>query len=99
MEKLKSSQLNSDSLKYIQSQILEILKKENVFVPLYSPYNTIFIDKNLKQFKAVPVLPYSSSLYDIGENMYLKEKFTIKFEGKSVKGITAWLKKHSPFGN
>jgi len=28
LEKLKSSQLNSDSLKYVESQILEILKKK-----------------------------------------------------------------------
>lgn len=97
LEKLKSSQLNSESLKYLQSQILEILKKENVFVPLYSPYNYYFIDKNLKQLKKVPVLPYSSSLYDTAENIYIKEQFTIKFEGKSVWGMIDWLKKYSPF--
>lgn len=96
LERLKSSQLNSLSLKFIESQILEILKKENVFVPLYSPYNTFYIDKNLKQLRTSPVLPYSSSLYDIGENMYLKEKFTIKFEGKSIYGMMNWLKKYSP---
>lgn len=99
LERLKSSQLNSESLKFIESQIMEILKKENVFVPLYSPYNTFYIDKNLKQFKTAPVLPYSSSLYDIGENIYLKEKFTIKFAGKSVSGIIAWIQKNMPFGN
>lgn len=97
LEKLKSSQLNSDSLKFVQSQILEILKKENVFVPLYSPYNTFFIDKSLKQIKSVPVLPYSSSLYDIGEDMYTKEKLTLKFEGKSFGGFVEWVKKHAPF--
>lgn len=99
LEKLKSSQLNSESLKYLQSQILSILKKENVFVPLYSPYNILFIDKNLKQTKTVPVLPYSSLLYDIGENMYLKEEFTINFKDKSVKGLIDWLKKYSPLGS
>lgn len=80
----------------MESQILEILKKENVFVPLYSPYNTFFIDKNLKQIKAVSVLPYASSLYDIGENTYLKETFTINFKGKSVSGMIDWLKKNTP---
>ncbi|MDD5198075.1 MAG: ABC transporter substrate-binding protein [Candidatus Gracilibacteria bacterium] len=99
LERLKSSQINSDSLKFIQSQILEILKKENVFVPLYSPHNTFFIDKNLKQLRTAQVLPYSSSLYDIGENMYLKEEFTIKFEGKNIGGLIDWLKKHSPLVN
>ena len=63
--------------------MLDILKKENVFVPLYSPYNIFFIDKNLKQLKIAPVIPYSSSLYDTTENMYLKEKLTMKFEGKN----------------
>jgi ABC-type transport system substrate-binding protein len=96
LEKLKSSQLNSESLKYLQSQILDILKKENVFLPLYSPYNSYFIDKNLKQFKSVPVLPYSSSLYDTAENIYLKEQFTIKYEDKSISGMIDWLKKYSP---
>lgn len=99
LERLKSSQLNSESLKFIQTQILDILRKENVFVPLYSPYNTLFIDKNIKQVKQVPVLPYSSSLYDIGENMYLKEKLTIKFKGKSFNGMLDWLKKYSPLAN
>ena len=42
-------------------------------------------------------MPYSSSLYDITENMYLKEKFTIKFEGKNFGGWIAWLKSHAPF--
>lgn len=97
LEKLKSSQLNSDSLKYLQGQILDILRKENAFVPLYSPYNTFFADKNLKQIKPVPVLPYSSSLYDIGENMYVKEKLSLNFEGKNFSGFMNWLKKHAPF--
>jgi hypothetical protein len=75
------------------------LRKENVFVPLYSPYNTLFVDKNFKQVKLVPVLPYSSSLYDIGENVYLKEKLTIKFKGKSFGGMLNWIKKNSPLVN
>lgn len=78
---------------------MDILKKENVFVPLYSPYNTFFVDKNLKQLKIATVLPYSSSLYDIGENMYLKEKFTIQFGGKSIQGMMNWIRKYSPLGN
>lgn len=53
-------------------------------MPLYSPYNTIFIDKNIKAFELSPVLPYSSSIYDIGENAYLKEKFTFQFAGKNL---------------
>ncbi len=99
LERLKSSQLNSDSLKVLQTQVLDILKKENVFVPLYSPYNSFFIDKNLKQLKTATVLPYSSSLFDVGENMYLKEKFTIKFGGKSMDWMLSWLKKYSPLTN
>lgn len=97
LERLKSSQLNSDSLKSIESQILSILKKENVFMPLYSPYNTLFVDKNLKQLKIAPVIPYASSLYDIGENIYLKEKFTLQFAGKSFSGFVAWIRKNAPF--
>lgn len=99
LEKLKSSQLNSDSLKYVESQILEILKKENAFVPLYSPYNTFFADKSIKQLKTAPVLPYSSSLYDIGENMYTKEKLTMKLEGKNFGGLVSWIKAHAPLKN
>lgn len=97
LEKLKSSQLNSDSLKFIQSQILEILKKENVFMSLYSPYNTLYLDKTLKQIISVPVLPYSSSLYDISENMYVKESLDFKWNNKNMSGFIDWVKKHSPF--
>ncbi len=99
LERLKSSQFNSDSLKIIESQILEILKKDNVFAPLYSPYNTLYVDKNLKQFNISPVLPYSSSIYDLGENSYLKEQFTIQFAWKSLLWFMEWMKQHTPIIN
>lgn len=97
LEKLKSSQINSDSLKHIQSETLDILKKENVFLPLYSPYHTFFIDKNLKDTQMVPVIPYSSSLYDIGEHMYIKEDRHIDWTKKGLLDGLNWIKSHTPF--
>lgn len=97
LEKLKSSQLNSESLNYIKSEILDILKKENVVFTLYSPYNSFFIDKNLKQVKTVNVIPYSSSIYDLGENMYLKEGRTLDINSKSFIGFFYWILEENPF--
>lgn len=96
LEKLKSSQLNSESLKFIQSQILDILRKENVVAALYSPYNTYFIDRNLKQTSPGAVLPYSSSLYSVSEHTYIKESRLIKFENKNMPGFIQWIKKYTP---
>lgn len=97
LEKLKSTQLNTESLKFIQSQIIDILKQENIFMPLYSPYNTLYLDKTLKQIPSVPVIPYSSSLYDVTENMYIKESLEFQWDNKSLDGFINWLKIHSPF--
>lgn len=42
-------------------------------------------------------MPYSSSLYDIGENIYIKEELSIKYETKNLPGILEWMKNHTPF--
>lgn len=96
LERLKSSQMNSESLKHIEEQILDILKKENIVFTLYSPYNSFFIDKSLKQIKTVSVIPYSSSIYDIGSTLYTREKRVVDFAKKSIFDFISWITSNSP---
>ena len=96
LERLKSSQMNSESLKHIEKEILDILKKENIVFTLYSPYNSFFIDKSLKQVKTVNVIPYSSSIYDIGSTIYTREERVVDFTKKSVFDFISWIISNSP---
>lgn len=96
LERLKSSQMNSESLKHIEKEILDILKKENIVFTLYSPYNSFFIDKSLKQIKTVNVIPYSSSIYDIGSSLYTREKRVVDFTKKGIFDFISWVRANSP---
>ncbi len=96
LERLKSSQMNSESLKHIEEEILTLLGKENVVFTLYSPYNSFFIDKSLKQVKTVNVIPYSSSIYDIGSSLYTREKRMIDFSKKGIFAFISWIMANSP---
>ncbi|MDP2103563.1 MAG: hypothetical protein Q8K26_01420, partial [Candidatus Gracilibacteria bacterium] len=96
LERLKSSQMNSESLKHIEEEILTLLGKENVVFTLYSPYNSFFIDKSLKQVKTVNVIPYSSSIYDIGSSLYTREKRMIDFSKKGIFAFISWIIANSP---
>lgn len=96
LERLKSSQMNSESLKHIETEILTLLGKENVVFTLYSPYNSFFIDKSLKQVKTVNVIPYSSSIYDIGSSIYTREKRLVDFSKKGIFAFISWIRANSP---
>lgn len=96
LERLKSSQMNSESLKHIEEEILNILKKENVVFTLYSPYNSFFIDKSLKQVKTVNVIPYSSSIYDIGSAIYTREERVVDFTKKGIFDFISWVRANNP---
>lgn len=97
LERLKSSQLNPESLTRIKQDVLDILKKENVVLTFYSPYHSFFIDKNLKDVKDTDILPSPSYLYDLGEGVYIKEHRSIDFKQKGIRDFSAWIAKNSPF--
>lgn len=91
LEELRSRQLDPERLTALKTQILDILKKESVVKPLYSPFYPISIDKNLKGIGDTEHLPYVSHLFDVIKNGYIKESRTINSKNKSIFGFIQWV--------
>jgi hypothetical protein len=70
-------------LSSIESESLDVLKKEAVVKAFYSPYSVFYIDKNLKNITTTDMLPYSYYSYETIKNAYIKEDWIIDFAKKS----------------
>lgn len=94
LEKLKSSTINKDLLKQIEKETLVVLKREAVVKTFYSPYQKVYIDKNIKNQNKYDIFPYSYNTYEIIKNSYIKEDWVIDFNKKSLDNFFMWIKKY-----
>jgi ABC-type oligopeptide transport system substrate-binding subunit len=93
LEDIKSHQLDNDRLRAVKSQILEILKNEAVIKTFYSPYNIVYIDRNLKNTSFVENIPYAYCVYDTIRNAYIKEKREMVTNNKNLFNYIQWILK------
>lgn len=91
LEELKSRQLETEALKSIETKILDILKSEAVIKTFYSPYNIVYIDRNLKNTTFVENMPYAYCVYDVIQNSYIKENREMVTTNKSLFGFLQWI--------
>jgi hypothetical protein len=91
LEEIKARQLPADKLNAIKAQILDILKKEVVIKTFYSPYSTIFVDKNLKNTTLIENVPYAYYFFDSIKNSYIKEHREMNTANKTITNFIQWV--------
>ena len=94
LEELKSRQVEESRLIVLKKQILDILKKEAVIKTLYSPYTTVFIDRNLKNTLESERLPYAQYAFDVIKPAHIKEARSLNITNKTLFGLIAWIRTH-----
>jgi len=82
LEELKSNNLSSDKRIELENKMLDIMQEESISYMLYTPYISLLIDKNIKNFSLPNYLPDTKHRsYPLRES-YLSEKRVIQFEDK-----------------
>lgn len=94
LEKLKSSVVTEEKLNSIETESLDVLRREAVVKTFYSPYSIFYIDRNLKNINQTSMFPYSYFTYEAIKNSYIKEDFIINWGIKNSPDLINWIKKH-----
>lgn len=91
LEELKSNIYWEEKIKEIQTNILEILKDEQVIKTLYTPKINLLIDKNIKNTNFIEYLPNKSLRSYIINQAYIREERNINLENKNILGFFKFL--------
>jgi len=82
LEELKSNNLSSEKRSELEEKLLDIMQEENIIHTLYTPYISLLIDKNIKNFSLPSYLPDTKHRsYPLWES-YLSEKRVVQLEEK-----------------
>lgn len=92
LEKLKASALTQSMLTQIEKEALVVIQRSAVVKTFYSPYNTFFIDKNIKNISEINMVPYSFFSSESIKNSYIKEDRVIDYSNKSTSWFLDWIK-------
>jgi hypothetical protein len=84
LEDLKSWILVKDKRLELQKAIINILSKEAVFKPLYSPYYSNLVVKNIEWYELNEVIPSDIYRFEPLSKSYILKNKIINYEGKSV---------------
>ncbi len=76
LEDLKSIDINNtDKIRELENSVIKTLERENVFKPIYSPYYSNLILKNIEWYNLPEILPSDIYRFDpIAKSYILKEK-------------------------
>ena len=91
LEKLKTGQLSPDELEAAKDTILQILASEDVVRTFYSPYQHIYVDRNILSAHQLPILSSPAYIYEVFEHAYIKKHMSIQTDNKSIRGFFSWL--------
>ena len=91
LEELKSHNLWKDKLKLLERKINDILKKEAVFKPLFTPLYSNLVDKNIQWYSLPQKLPSEIYRFDPLINSYILRKKIINHDNKSIKNYFKYL--------
>ena len=91
LEDLKSSLLNKAKILELEQSVIKILKAEAIFKPLYSPYYSNLILKNIEWYDLPEVIPSDIYRFDpLSKSYILKEKIINKSD-KTISGYIKYL--------
>lgn len=84
LEDLKSSLLTKDNRLKLQESIIKILESEAVFKPLYSPYYSNIVIKNIEWYELAEVIPSDIYRYEPLSKSYILKDKIINEEDKNI---------------
>lgn len=90
-EDLKKKILSKEKTQEKEKELIEILQKESVMKPLYSPYYRILIDKNIEWYEINNNIPYDKYLFDPFIKSYITKKRIINYDDKSISKFFKYL--------
>lgn len=87
---LRSATL-SGQIDTIVTDILKIMGEESFFFPISSPIHTLYIDRNLKGIRSIPVISWPKAIYDILEFASIRDEYVFNTQDKSVLWFFWWV--------
>lgn len=83
---------NTETTRLISKEIENIFQNEGFFIPISSPIHRIYIDKNLKGIRTIPVFQDSTTLHSIVAGASIKDTYLLELEGKSLSTFWNWMR-------
>lgn len=87
---LRSATLPEQTEK-ITTDILKIMEEESFFFPIASPLHTLYIDRNLKGIRDIPVISGPRAIHDIIEFASIRDTYVFDTSDKSIGGFVGWI--------
>ena len=75
----------------IEGEILWYIESEAFFIPLSSPIHSLYIDKNLKWVKQVPIFQDISTLHTVLATASIKDIYMLNTTGKWFFSFFGWI--------
>ncbi len=75
----------------IQNDIIGYIESEAFFIPLSSPIHSLYIDKNLKWIKQVPIFQDISTLHTVLATASIKDVYMLNMTGKWFFSFFGWI--------
>jgi hypothetical protein len=82
---------NTETVKKITQDITNFMRQESFFLPISSPFRSIYIDRNLKGVQIMSVVPDISQFYSMFNYVSIKDAYVMNMTGKSLFGFFAWI--------
>lgn len=78
--------------KRLQSEIVTFMNDVSFFLPVSSPQHVFYIDRDIKRFSMIPVIPSVSTLSTVLHKVSIKDEYEIQWENKGFFHFFSWLK-------
>ena len=90
LEEISTKELSSDQKTKVLKKASDIIRQENISVPLRLYSSQVGTDTLIKDFTLPPILPESKHLKDALLKSYMKTLFIVDFEKKSFRDFLKW---------
>jgi len=91
-EKLRTTTEVQEALD-TQQQIVNFMNDMSFFLPISSPLHRIYIDRNIKGFEMIDVIPDITAFATILDTVSIKDRYE-HADGKSIGGFFSWIGSH-----
>lgn len=87
---LRSATLTWD-IDRITNDILKVMEEESFFFPISSPVRKLYIDRNLKWIRNIPIIAWPKDIYNIVEFASIRDAYVFDTGNKSFFGFFWWF--------
>lgn len=82
---------NPEKINEIESKIIDFMERESFFLPIASPYNQIWIDRNIKWITQLNIFQDMSSIYDVTRFASIRDTYILNTEWKGPIKFIQWI--------